>query len=69
MSAVSVIGSEQIGRHTGVDLRGHEGVTASWQGVSAARWYEDQLDEAASWHGVTAARWYEDQVVSSTNHS
>ncbi|MEV6536026.1 MULTISPECIES: hypothetical protein [Streptomyces] len=40
----------------------HEGEAASWRGVSAARWYEDQVDEAASWHGVSAARWYEDQV-------
>ncbi len=43
-------------------LADHEGEAASWHGVSAARWYEDQVDEAASWHGVSAARWYEDQV-------
>ncbi|MEV5783703.1 MULTISPECIES: hypothetical protein [unclassified Streptomyces] len=46
VSATSVTGSEQAGR----------------QGVSAARWYEDQVEAATSWHGVSAARWYEDQV-------
>ncbi|MFJ5271039.1 hypothetical protein [Streptomyces sp. NPDC088358] len=70
---VSATSSEQAGRHTDGDRRGldtvryvraadHEGEAASWHGVSAARWYEDQVDEAASWHGVSAARWYEDQV-------
>ncbi|MFF7597893.1 hypothetical protein, partial [Streptomyces mirabilis] len=71
---------EQVGRHTHDDHRGqdtvrhvraadHEGEAASWRGVSAARWYEDQVDEAASGHRVSAARWYEDQVVWSLNHS
>ncbi|MET8275698.1 hypothetical protein ACWD62_36840 [Streptomyces sp. NPDC005146] len=70
---VSATSSEQVGRHTDGAHRGldtvryvraadHEGEAASWHGVSAARWYEDQVDEAASWHGVSAARWYEDQV-------
>ncbi|WP_030980811.1 hypothetical protein [Streptomyces sp. NRRL S-1824] len=61
VSATSVTGSERVGRYAD-----HE---ASWHGVSAARWYEDQVDEAASWHGVSAARWYEDQVEWSLNHS
>ncbi|MGW6145440.1 hypothetical protein [Streptomyces sp. NPDC055140] len=72
VSATSATSSEQVGRHTDDDHRGqdtvrygaadHEGEAASWRGVSAARWYEDQVDEAASWRGVSAARWYEDQV-------
>ncbi|MGW2968695.1 hypothetical protein ACWDBO_17670 [Streptomyces mirabilis] len=77
VSATSATSSGQVGRHTDDgrrdDHRGqdtlrsvrsadHEGEAASWHGVSAARWYEDQVDEAASWHGVSAARWYEDQV-------
>ncbi|SFG80397.1 hypothetical protein [Streptomyces mirabilis] len=81
---VSATSSEQVGRHTDDgrrdDHRGqdtvryvraadHEGEAASRRGVSATRWYEDQVDEAASWHGVSAARWYEDQVVWSLNHS
>ncbi|MFE4257061.1 hypothetical protein ACFRU3_48225 [Streptomyces sp. NPDC056910] len=78
VTATSATSSEQVGRHTDDDHRGqdtvryiraadHEGEAASWHGVSAARWYEDQVDEAASWHGVSAARWYEDQVVWSVN--
>ncbi|MFK0026042.1 hypothetical protein [Streptomyces sp. NPDC090798] len=80
VSVTSATSSEQVGRHTDGDRRGqvtvryvraadHEGAAASWRGVSAARWYEDQVDAAASWHGVSAARWYEDQVVWSLNHS
>ncbi|MCT9110024.1 hypothetical protein N4G69_31270 [Streptomyces mirabilis] len=79
-SATSATSSEQAGRHTDDDHRGqdtvryvrtadHEGEAASWRGVSAARWYQDQVDEAASWHSVSAARWYEDQVMWSLNHS
>jgi hypothetical protein len=79
VSATSATSSEQAGRHTD-DHRGqdtvryvrtadHEGEAASWRGVSAARWYQDQVDEAASWHAVSAARWYEDQVMWSLNHS
>ncbi|WP_405778879.1 hypothetical protein OG512_00960 [Streptomyces sp. NBC_01378] len=73
VSVTSATGSEQAGHHTDDDHRGqdavrdvraadHEGEAASWRGVSAARWYEDQVDAAASWRGVSAARWYEDQV-------
>ncbi|MFE6963114.1 hypothetical protein [Streptomyces sp. NPDC057696] len=73
VSATSATSSEQVGRHTNDDHRGqdtvryiraadHEGEAASRHGVSAARWYEDQVDEAASRHGVSAVRWYEDQV-------
>ncbi|MFD7206184.1 hypothetical protein [Streptomyces sp. NPDC059893] len=73
VSATSATSSEQVGRHTDASHRGqdtaryigaadHEGKAASWHGVSAARWYQDQLDEAASWHGVSAARWYQDQL-------
>jgi hypothetical protein len=84
VSATSATSSEQVGRHTDddrhADHRGqdtvryvraadHEGEAASWRGVSAARWYQDQVDEAASWHGVSAARWYADQVAWSLNHS
>ncbi|MET7979665.1 hypothetical protein ABZW44_43150 [Streptomyces mirabilis] len=84
VSATSATSSEQAGRHTDDgrrdDHRGqvtvryvrtadHEGEAASWRGVSAARWYQDQVDEAASWHGVSAARWYQDQVMWSLNHS
>ncbi|MEU1035440.1 hypothetical protein ABZ402_43555 [Streptomyces mirabilis] len=84
VSATSTTSSEQAGRHTDDgrrdDHRGqdtvryvrtadHEGEAASWRGVSAARWYQDQVDEAASWHGVSAARWYQDQVMWSLNHS
>ncbi|MER5667892.1 hypothetical protein [Streptomyces mirabilis] len=84
VSVTSATSSEQAGRHTDDgrrdDHRGqdtvryvraadHEGEAASWRGVSAARWYQDQVDEAASWHGVSAARWYQDQVVWSQNHS
>ncbi|GAX57123.1 hypothetical protein AQJ27_40225 [Streptomyces olivochromogenes] len=80
VSATSATSSEQVGRHTDDDHRGqdtvryvraadHKGEAASWHGVSAARWYEDQVDEAASWHGVSVARWYEDQVVWSLDHS
>ncbi|MER5347342.1 hypothetical protein ABT030_45130 [Streptomyces mirabilis] len=80
VSATSATSSEQAGRHTDDGHRGqdtvryvrtadHEGEAASWRGVSAARWYQDQVDEAASWHGVSAARWYQDQVMWSLNHS
>ncbi|WP_328981137.1 hypothetical protein [Streptomyces mirabilis] len=79
VSATSTTSSEQAGRHTDDDHRGqavryvrtadHEGEAASWRGVSAARWYQDQVDEAASWHAVSAARWYQDQVMWSLNHS
>jgi hypothetical protein len=80
VSATSATSSEHVGRHTDDDRRGqdtvryvraadHEGEAASWRGVSAARWHEDQVDEAASGHGVSAARWYQDQVVWSLNHS
>jgi hypothetical protein len=84
VSATSATSSEQVGRHTDddrhADHRGqdtvryvraadHEGEAASWRGVSAARWYQDQVAEAASWHGVSAARWYADQVAWSLNHS
>ncbi|MFG2368718.1 hypothetical protein ACGFY3_45140 [Streptomyces mirabilis] len=80
VSATSATSSEQAGRHTDDDHRGqdtvryvrtadHKGDAASWRGVSAARWYQDQVDEAASWHSVSAARWYEDQVMWSLNHS
>ncbi|MFF2515942.1 hypothetical protein [Streptomyces sp. NPDC058086] len=73
VSATSATSSEQVGRHTDDDHRGqdtvryvraanHEGEAASWRGVSAARWHEDQVDEAASRHSVSAAHWYEDQV-------
>ncbi|MEU8837022.1 hypothetical protein [Streptomyces sp900116325] len=64
VSATSVTGSERVGRDAD-----HEAEAASWHGVSAARWYEDQVEAAASWHGVSAARWYEDQVEWSLNHS
>ncbi|MFD9657366.1 hypothetical protein [Streptomyces mirabilis] len=84
VSVTSATSSEQAGRHTDDgrrdDHRGqdtvryvraadHEGEAASWRGVSAARWYQDQVDEATSWHGVSAALWYQDQVVWSQNHS
>ncbi|MFF2133156.1 hypothetical protein ACFVW1_49075 [Streptomyces olivochromogenes] len=83
VSVTSATSSEQAGRHTDdrrddhrgqdtvryVRVADHKGEAASWHGVSAARWYEDQVDEAASWHGVSAARWYEDQVVWSLDHS
>jgi hypothetical protein len=84
VSVTSATSSEQVGRHTDDgrrdDHRGqdtvryvraadHEGEAASWRGVSAARWYEDQVDAATSWHGVSTARWHEDQVVWSLNHS
>ncbi|MFF1603680.1 hypothetical protein ACFVYV_40610 [Streptomyces mirabilis] len=79
VSATSTTSSEQAGLHTD-DHRGqdtvryvrtadHEGEAASRRGVSAARWYQDQVDEAASWHAVSAARWYQDQVMWSLNHS
>ncbi|MEU8489250.1 hypothetical protein [Streptomyces sp. NPDC048641] len=73
-SATSATSSEQVSRHAAADHRrqdtvgyvraaDHEGEAASWRGVSAARWYEDQVEAAAaSWRGVSAARWYEDQV-------
>ncbi|MGW3161048.1 hypothetical protein, partial [Streptomyces sp. NPDC001089] len=36
---------------------------AALQGVTAARWYQDQIDEAtSSSQRVSAARWYQDQV-------
>ncbi|MFE6759951.1 hypothetical protein ACFVDQ_41195 [Streptomyces sp. NPDC057684] len=74
VSATSATSSEQVGRHTNDDHRGqgtvryiraadHEGEAASRHGVSAVRWYEDQVAEAASRHGVSAVRWYEDQVA------
>ncbi|MEU2864933.1 hypothetical protein ACIQWL_50160 [Streptomyces mirabilis] len=78
VSAASATSIEQVGRrddHRGQDAvryvrtADHEGAAASWRGVSAARWYQDQVDEAASWHGVSTARWHEDQVVWSLNHS
>jgi len=49
-------------QHVSVQPAAHKGEAASWHGVSAARWYQDQVEEATSSRGVTAARWYQDQV-------
>ncbi|MEU0036463.1 hypothetical protein [Streptomyces sp. NPDC006333] len=66
VSATSVTGSQQVGRYAD-----HEAEAASWHGVSVARWYQDQVEEAASSHSViTPARWYQDQVEEATaSHS
>ncbi|MFF2383345.1 hypothetical protein [Streptomyces sp. NPDC058108] len=49
--------------YVSVQTAGHQAAAAAPQGVTAARWYQDQLSEATSAsQGVTAARWYQDQV-------
>ncbi|MGW3852939.1 hypothetical protein [Streptomyces fagopyri] len=54
-------------QHVSVQAAAHQGETTSVHGVSAARWYQGQVDEATSVHGVSAARWYQDQVDEATS--
>ncbi|MER7678217.1 hypothetical protein [Streptomyces sp. NPDC096934] len=45
----------------------HKSEATSAYGVTAARWYQDQVEEATSAHDITAARWRQDQVDEATS--
>lgn len=61
-SAAPISAPVQHTQPRSVQAATHKGEAASWDGVSATRWYQDQVAEAHSSRGVSASRWYWDQV-------
>ncbi|WP_329319303.1 MULTISPECIES: hypothetical protein [unclassified Streptomyces] len=67
-SATTAMVPAQHMQHVSVQAADHQGEATSFHGVTAARWYQDQVDEATSSDSViTPARWYQDQVDEATS--
>ncbi|MER6443593.1 hypothetical protein ABT275_46260 [Streptomyces sp. NPDC001185] len=45
----------------------HKSEATSFHGVTATRWYQDQVEEATSAHDITVARWHQDQIEEATS--
>ncbi|MER6442277.1 hypothetical protein ABT275_39000 [Streptomyces sp. NPDC001185] len=69
-SAATAMVPAQHVQYVSVQAADHKSEATSFHGVTAARWYQGQVDDVTSSHSVviTPARWYQDQVEWSLTH-